>query len=81
MNRKQEQEGNANQYVRLTQRELDDLPHYQKHLPVPPTLGKRWKRKYLGDWFMGEYVADAHRPVNRRVLNIVWRRIEPPVTA
>lgn len=76
MTKAKEKKGEGGQSVQLTQRDLDALPHYQKHLPVLPMLGYRWKRRYLDSWFMGEYVADSHLPPNRHIVKVVWRRIE-----
>lgn len=43
------------QEIKLTQKELDNLPDYSISLPTGKTTGKQWKRKHGNGWIMGEY--------------------------
>lgn len=57
--------------IQMTQAEFDSLLEYSKSMPTGTTIGKRWKRKDSGVWWLGEYTES---PYPNRV-GVIWREI------
>ena len=56
--------------IHLTQTEINGLLEYSCSVPTGVIVGKRWKRRIIGGWLMGEYTEG--RP---GYINTVWKRI------
>lgn len=59
--------------VRMSDADRDQLPEYSCSLPTATTIGKRWRRRSNGAWWLGEYydIGDPKR------VGIRWAKILP----